>query len=324
MNYGLNYMGSKNTIAQELIGYMLNRHTDRDTFIDATVGGGAMAHYVIRETENMRVVINDLNPYFTDLYKMMCTYPDVVKEFAMTWVTRAYFKDVMTNLDATKEKWKVAMIVTIWSFGGVGESYLYATDLEWEKRALFDAVMYNLWANELSDFKATLPPTLTIGDGIDVENKRLEILRRYGAYKGKAFQLENVNRAQRLMTMCDDFYNNRRRIHIFNKDYKEFISNLPQDLLKRSIIYIDPPYENTSEYLTNQIDHNEFWTFINSMVDVVPIYASSYEAPDYIKEVWSAGKLVLIAGTKNSRFKTERLFYNNYLVEENSLFDLIS
>lgn len=324
MNYGLNYMGSKNTIAQELIGYMLNRHTDRDTFIDATVGGGAMAHYVIRETENMRVVINDLNPYFTDLYKMMCTYPDVVKEFAMTWVTRAYFKDVMTNLDAVKEKWKVAMLITIWSFGGLGASYICAADLEWEKRALFDAVMYNIWANELSDFKATLPPTLTTGDGIDVENKRLEILRRYGIYKGKPFQLENISRAQRLITMCDDFYNNRHRIHIFNKDYKEFISNLPQDLLKRSIIYIDPPYENTTEYLTNQIDYNEFWTFMNSMVDKVPIYASSYEAPDYIKEVWSAGKMVIDWQNKNARIKTERLFYNNYLVEENSLFDLIS
>lgn len=325
MNYGLNYMGSKNTIARELVQYMLNRHIDSNLFIDATVGGGAMVHYVLREIPNIEVMINDLNPYFMDLYKMMVDSPEVVKEFAYSWCNRAYVNGILKDPSTEPDKWKVAVATTVWSFGGKGESYLYSSEIEQTKYDLFSAVMYNLWGDNLLEFKKTIPEYLLTNTGVDFINKRLEIVRLYGKYIGGQYHLENLNRAERLVTMCDDFYKNRRRIQtIANLDYYEFISNIPDKDKARSIIYIDPPYENTAEYMINDINYNDFWGIFVELSDVAPVYVSSYAAPEHINKVWESGKVVALASSKHRKTKMECLYYNGHKNVGESLIDLFN
>ena len=324
MNYGLNYMGSKNTIAEELVQYMLNRHPDRDIFVDATAGGMAMAHYILRETKNVKVIANDLNPYFIDLYRMMVTNPDVVRDFAYTWMSREDIMRMLKDPDSEPKKWKVAMAITIWSFGGKGESYLYSVDIMDEKHSVFDAVMNNIWANNLLAFKETIPPKLLTNDGIDFTNKRLEIVRLYGVFKGEQYHLENLNRAERLMIMCNDFYANRDRLSLYNKDYAVLIDGINDVTIPRCIVYLDPPYENTATYMIQNIDYLNFWKFTKKHQATMPVYVSSYAAPSDITKVWEKGKVVGIGGAKNRKITLERLYYNNYNVVSNSLFDLIN
>lgn len=65
-----------------------------------------------------------------------------------------------------------------------------------------------------------------------------------------------------------------------NKSYDEFT---PKD----QIIYIDPPYENTTEYDgVDAFDHVKFWNVVREWSKENTVLVSEYSAPDDFECVW--------------------------------------
>lgn len=81
---------------------------------------------------------------------------------------------------------------------------------------------------------------------------------------------------------------------------------------EKSIIYCDPPYENTSKYKVSNFNPTEFWEWCRTKKkEGHIIYISEYNAPDDFKCVWEKDvKSSLSANGKSggSKGSTERLF----------------
>ena len=89
-----------------------------------------------------------------------------------------------------------------------------------------------------------------------------------------------------------------------------------------SIIYCDPPYENTQGYI-HAIDHNDFWEWCNMLVAKHhKLFVSEYNAPPEWVAVWK--KTVYNSLTKDTGGKrgTECLFVHHsqsYIYDINSI-----
>ena len=95
-------------------------------------------------------------------------------------------------------------------------------------------------------------------------------------------------------------------VHFSCMPYSEMI--IPEN----SIIYCDPPYENTTKY-SNAFNHADFWQWCRDMGSKGhKLYVSEYNAPSDFKCVWeketksSLSANGVIGGSKTS---VERLFY---------------
>lgn len=88
-------------------------------------------------------------------------------------------------------------------------------------------------------------------------------------------------------------------------------SYLDMPIPDNSVIYCDPPYANTTGYVTGEFDHLEFWEWVRLVSQKHTIYVSEYQAPHdfrcvYEKQVKSSlSANGVIGGSKQS---LERLF----------------
>lgn len=89
------------------------------------------------------------------------------------------------------------------------------------------------------------------------------------------------------------------------------VSYLNLEIPKKSLIYCDPPYEDTTKYRTD-FDHARFWDWCREQkAKGHQIYVSEYQAPDDFKCIWERGAKSTFSyngntgGTKES---VERLF----------------
>lgn len=327
VNYGINYKGSKNSITEEIVQYIINSHPDKKFFIDACCGGFAISHYVLRETQ-MQVYANDLNPYIMSLLEeLFFNEGKSFNEIKDKWIPRTKYMDVQSN-PHKYPKWFVGYALSTWSFGGGAEGYLYAVEKEAIKHNLFNAITKNVWTDDLLFIKEKIPPYLL--DASANRQKRKALLLYCKQYFNSQIQLENLNRLERLLDMQEDVIQVKSRVHLSTDDYLHFINTLPKEILENAVIYIDPPYENTSDYYTNDIDYRVFWSFVSSLKDSVPVYVSSYAAPTQFPVVWSMAKTVLfnsgsakndIKVTRNQ--KVEKLFYNGYNQKTELFYDLL-
>jgi DNA adenine methylase len=71
--------------------------------------------------------------------------------------------------------------------------------------------------------------------------------------------------------------------------------------IKNSLIYCDPPYENTTRY-TNAFDHTNFWEWVRNTSKDNDVYVSEYSAPDDFECVWSLERNIEM---KSSCIKTK-------------------
>ena len=83
------------------------------------------------------------------------------------------------------------------------------------------------------------------------------------------------------------------------------------DYNKNSVIYVDPPYANTTKYKTD-FDHNKFWNWVKEISKQGhKIFVSEYNAPDDFTAIWSQEINVGLAhlnGKQENKRKVEKLF----------------
>lgn len=134
MVYGLNYQGSKNKIAD----FVMSHLPTAATFVDMFGGGGAITHAALHSGKYKEFVFNDLNPLCQCFVRAARgEYDD---ERLQRFIDREEFKKTYTTNE---------IAASCYSFGGKGNIYIYAKEIEPFKLALHKARVFG----DFSDLK---------------------------------------------------------------------------------------------------------------------------------------------------------------------------
>lgn len=75
-----------------------------------------------------------------------------------------------------------------------------------------------------------------------------------------------------------------------------------------SVVYMDPPYANTTGYGTGGFDHDEFWDFCKYLSTYCTVLVSEYNAPEGWEILWSKDTVSHLDNKSGKKENQERLF----------------
>lgn len=120
--YGLPYQGSKNAIAEWVVGHLPRA----ETLVDLFCGGCAVTHAALLSKKWERIIANDIRADMPQLF-MDAVNGRYAPESRSEWISREdFFK--LKDVDA--------YVRLCWSFGNGGERYLYSQEIEPFKKQL--------------------------------------------------------------------------------------------------------------------------------------------------------------------------------------------
>lgn len=268
---GLPYVGSKKKISKKIVEIIKQNFGTDKTVYDVFGGGGAITAELM--INGIDVVYNDLDKTITDMFNRVLIQD---REWIKTLiVNRDEFIEIREKEIKTVDD-ELKLLVN--SFGNNRKDYLYAKDIS--------DIKYNLAVdiikkdNVFSGYKQTE----TYKSFLKNNHERLQQLQ----------QLQQLERLQQLEQLPKTI----------NKDYKYF-SNV-----KNSILYLDPPYENSDTRKYNsQIDYQEFYDWAYEMSKNNVVLLSSYEVSgdgfECVYEFKNA-RSTMAGGNRGKR--TEKLF----------------
>lgn len=279
MSYGLPYQGSKRKIAKALVGYMIENNPGVEYVYDLFGGGGAMSFEFIQRPQIKRVYYNELNTGVTELLKDIIA--NGVTEKYYKWVDRETFHKHIKDND-----WFGGLLKTCWSFGNNQRGYIFGREVEPLKKAAHEYLLKNGYDRTVKTRKPLL----------NEFKEKEKIAGRFDLQQLEQLQqLERIERLERLQQL--------ERLVIYNKSYDAVKIETPPD---KTIIYLDPPYENTSGY-QKTIDHAALFEWVKN--SPYKIYMSEYAAP--FPSVFEIKKRVLSTGAAgNGQHAIEKLFCN--------------
>ena len=278
---GLPYQGSKKKISKKIVEIIKqNFGTDKPIY-DIFGGGGAIT---------AECMINGLDVHYNDLDETVTSmFQKVVSE------DRDYLKTLLISRDEffkirDKESKTIDdnLKLLVNSFGNDRKTYLYSRK--------FSDLKYNL-AIEIIKNHDTF-------DGYKKTDTYKNAYRPFDIGKEKKNQtLQQLSRFQQLERLQNININN---LEITNHDYTHF------SYLSDAIIYLDPPYENTTlkSYSISEFDNQSFYDWAYEMSKKNIVLISSYEISDSRFECvyeFKNARSTLQSGT-NKNSKTEKLF----------------
>ena len=85
---------------------------------------------------------------------------------------------------------------------------------------------------------------------------------------------------------------------------------------ENTLIYCDPPYENTTKYSTSKnFDHKIFWDWCREKSVYAPVFISEQQAPDDFICIWEQNVKRTI-DAKNKTVVIEKLFIHSSLKDK--------
>lgn len=251
VNYGLPYMGSKNTIAYKIIDYL----PKANNFYDLFCGGCSITHCAMLSKKWKSIYFNDIDG---DMPKLFLDSIKGKYKNEKRWISKEDFQ---------KEKDSSAYIRCVWSFGNKGTNYLYGKEIEPYKKAYWYAVMYDdfslFWALGINIPKVRAKT---------YKEKRLAIARELKKLRknSRDQSLERLERLQSLQSL--ESLERLQSLQMSTGSYDKV------PIKENSVIYCDIPYENTAEYVNNGFNHKKFYDWAYNQKELVVI--SSYEISD--------------------------------------------
>jgi site-specific DNA-adenine methylase len=274
------YMGSKSKLSKQIVQHILQHNPNCEHVYDLFGGGGAISEEFLKQGK--KVHYNELNTGVCNLLRKIQS--DGVTDEFFNWISRDEFQENKGNDD-----WRGGLIKCLWSFGNNQKDYLFSKDIEELKRIAY----YYLFANgydRMAESRIRLLKQFKreqcIIDRFDLQS--LERLQR----------LQSLERLQRLQSL-----ERLERLEITNLSYEIVTITTP---IESTIIYLDPPYFNTSKYAEGHgLNYEELYQWIRG--NPYKVYMSEYNAPfECVKEFIHRCTLSATANNK----KTERLFCN--------------
>lgn len=217
---GLPYQGSKKKISRQIVEIIKENFGINKRVYDVFGGGGAMSCELL--LQGYDVVYNELK---TDVYEMFKKSLELTEDEIKTFILS---RDEFFEIKAKKDKSSIDNLkLLINSFGNDRDSYLYSVDKSEPKYKLALEILEK--EKDWRNYKQTDVYKAHVGRLINIERlKQLEQINRLN-------QLDNISRVNKSLEM-------------HNKDYRAFSH------IEGAILYLDPPYENTSGYVTIKSD----------------------------------------------------------------------
>ena len=272
--YGIPYQGSKSSIADSIITFLPNAKR----FVDLFGGGFAMSECAMRSGKYKSFLYNELNPLLPELIKKAINGDYNYDKFKPKFVSREEFQE---------KKGNDGYIKYIWSFSNGGKNYLFSKELEPQKKSLHNFVVFSVKDEFI---KSNFDDIDKYVKGDDVYKRRI-LLGRYMKMKQakRPFrELERLQQLQQLEINCGSYL-----------DYK---------YQEGDIVYCDPPYEGTAEYVGG-FDSKQFYDWVMSRP--YQVWFSSYQISDKRpRMVWAKGKTNLMAGANGQKQNYECIYTN--------------
>ena len=278
-------MGSKSTILPSIFANL----PKADHFYDLFGGGFSVSHYALLHKMNKYKTIhyNEIQENTIELIKKAISGFYNYKNFKPPFITRE---------DFFKLKDEDAYVKFCWSFGNNGAGYIFGKDIEKQKESIHNAVVFGVFDSFSKSFFG-----FTKWHTDDIIKRRLliyEIIREKNLNRMELQQLEQLERLQKL----ERLEQLEQKLIITAKDYREV------DILNKSIIYCDPPYENTNSYGIN-FNKKEFLDWASNINH--PVFISEYEIKDSrFKLIYEIDKRSLFSKGNNSKTISEKLYWN--------------
>lgn len=96
---------------------------------------------------------------------------------------------------------------------------------------------------------------------------------------------------------------NLKGIDFYNCSYDKL------EIPENSIIYCDPPYQDTTEYSKKNFNHTEFWEWCRTKrTDGHKLFISEYQSPDDFVDIWQIEKVSSLSKDTGSKKGREKLF----------------
>ena len=256
MKFGMPYMGSKNSIA----AWIVNQLPPAKHFYDVFGGGGAITHAAVLSGKYRHVHYNELNPLVCKGFEMAINggFKDETR-----WISREDFFR-LRNTDP--------YAAICFSFGNNLRDYIYGKDIEDYKRALHCLIFFN----ERKDFEKYFDLSgFEFSSETDIDTRYSEIkpiITQKGTPR-KLQETENIERQRRLIELQG--LEGLMRLQGFEGLSVTCGSYNAMKFEPDSIVYCDPPYEDTRTYTGN--DEVSFYTdeFLNwAKNQTVPVFIS--------------------------------------------------
>lgn len=275
---GLPYQGSKKKISRKIVEIVKENFGENYKVYDLLGGGGAIACEFLLQGFN--VVYNEKNKSVYEMFKRSLTLTN--EDIRKLIISRDEFlrirdKEVKTVEDNLK--------LLINSFGDKCRTYLYGKDKA--------DIKYNL-AIEILEKEGTW----TNYKQTETYKKAIETFKL--KEKEQKEQLPRVQSLEKLQQLGQ-----LQQLETFNKSYKDFSH------LENTIIYLDPPYENTTGYHGETFEHKEFYNWAYEMSKKNIVLISSYEITDKRFECvyeFTTARSTMQSGISSNTSKIERLF----------------
>jgi len=268
---GLPYMGSKRKIANEIVNYILKKNKDVKYFYDVFGGGGAISFEAIQKHQIKKVFYNEFNGGVVSL----------LKDIRDNGITDKYYQfvDRQTFLDnKDKDDFLGGLCKVVWSFGNnVDKGYMYGKDIENDKKLLHNVIV-NKCEDSLKYFNKKHNTYLTINDKSlfdeDIKQRAKRIKNQVRFRLGLNQELKMIPHISQIFQLEELKDINLSNLNITNQSYEQVQFTTPPN---ETIIYLDPPYENTGKY-EKDIDHKEFYKWVDTLIAKgFKVYISSYE-----------------------------------------------
>lgn len=278
-NYGIPYMGSKDSIVHKICSIF----PAAENFYDLFGGGFSVSHFMIlhKSQKYKKIFYNEIKTDIVDLIRRAIGGEFNYENFKPKWITKEEF-----NLKKDNDSY----IRCLWSFGNNQKDYLFSEENERLKKSLHNAVVFNEFDNIALDILKikSFPSNLSIR-GRRLISRSIVINRMQ--------QLERLERLQQLEQL-----ERLEQLELISKSYEQV------KILPNSIIYCDPPYKGTTNYIVC-FDHEKFWDWVR--IQKFPVFISEYDAPKDIKTIMVINKKTRLSCKGMTDTKPEKLFGND-------------
>lgn len=254
---GLPYQGSKKKVSKKIVEIIKQNFGTGKPIYDIFGGGGAITAECM--LNGLNVHYNDLDHTITDMFqKIVSEDRDYLKTLI---VSRNEFFKIRDKENKTIDD-NLKLLVN--SFGNNKKNYLYS--------------------EEVSDLKYNLAAEIVKKHDVFSGYRKTETyLKAPQDFKNQPYQktrlqqLERLERLQPLQRLQQlQRLKQLGRIEATNLDYTKFSE------LKNAILYLDPPYENTTldSYSISEFDSQSFYDWAYEMSKNNTVLISSYEVSD--------------------------------------------
>jgi len=308
---GIPYKGSKRKLIKNL-NEIFEKVQPKDIILYDLFGGGGSVSFSIAQNPNVKKVI------YNELDKNLFDFVMFLKNTSEEEFFERFYKPFYGRNDKPKDKIDKIFFERCYSFGNDGSGYIYSKEIEDIKRSLHYVIIHNdeKHIENIKKFYGDVNLNEIIEMGMpkndnEVQKKKLklyEVLKPFmPPRRNLVAHINNINLLAKTLPHIKN-----KKIEFHNKSYLDF-----KNFEKNSIIYLDPPYQNTSGY-NSDFNFNLFNDFISKNKCIISEY--NLEHKDY-EIIYQKGKNDISRKIVQEKIYAHKNYnYTNLNQEKNSLF----